>query len=81
MGSIMEQSDVNVDSFFMEQNDTYVVQYQHIYINRSDNNNLDHYWCVAWKFKNGKIIEGRHLAGDQHEVDRFFHHIAQNSKA
>ena len=77
MGAIMGPSNVSAARFFMEQNEQYVVEYQHIRTNRSDGNNMDHYWCVAWKCKNGRIVEGRHLAGDQHEVDRFFHSIAQ----
>ncbi|MFT3703250.1 MAG: nuclear transport factor 2 family protein [Agriterribacter sp.] len=81
MGSIMGPSDVRVEKFFMEQNNNYVLEYQHIQTNRKDNNNLSHYWCVAWQFKNGKIVEGRHLAGDQHEVDRFFHKISQSGIA
>lgn len=81
MGSIMKLSNISGERFFMEQNDNYVVEYQHIRTNRSDGINLDHYWCVTWKCRNSKIVEGRHMAGDQHEVDRFFHHIAQHSKA
>lgn len=77
MGGIMSNSGIKAERLFMEANDRYVVEYQHIWTNRTDGNNLDHHWCVTWKIKNGKIIEGRHFAGNQHEVDRFFHKISQ----
>jgi ketosteroid isomerase-like protein len=80
MRSAMGSSNVSAERFFMEQNDNLAVEYQHIRTNRIDGVNLDHYWCVTWKFRDGKIVEGRHLAGDQHEVDRFFNHIAQHRK-
>jgi ketosteroid isomerase-like protein len=81
MSLIMGSSGVKAERFFMEANDNYAVEYQHVWTNRLDGNNLDHRWCVVWRFKNGKIIEGRHLAGDQHEVDRFFHKISQSGLA
>jgi len=77
MSSIMGSSGIKAERLFIEANDKYVVEYQYVWTNRSDGNNLDHHWCVVWKLKGGKIIEGRHLAGDQHEVDRFFHKITQ----
>ena len=77
MSQVMGSSGIKAERFFMEANDNYAVEYQHIWTNRLDGNNLDHRWCVVWRFRNGKIIEGRHLAGDQHEVDRFFHKISQ----
>ena len=77
MGGIMGNSGIKAERLFMEANEKYVVEYQHVWTNRTDGINMDHQWCVAWKIKNGKIIEGRHLADDQHEVDRFFHKISQ----
>ena len=77
MSLIMGSSGVKTERFFLEANENYAVEYQHVWTNRLDGNNLDHRWCVVWRFRNGKIIEGRHLAGDQHEVDRFFHKISQ----
>jgi ketosteroid isomerase-like protein len=77
MSRVMGSSRVEVERLFMEENDKYVVEYQHIRTNGVDGNNLDHHWCITWKIKNGKIVEGRHFAGDQHEVDRFFHKISQ----
>jgi len=72
MGGIMGKSNVKVEQLVMGVNDDYVVECQHIRTNREDGNNLDHYWCVLWRFENGKITEGRHLAADQYEVDKFF---------
>ncbi len=72
MGSIMGKSNVKVEKLITGANDAYVVECQHIWTHREDGNNLDHYWCVLWKFENGKIIEGRHFAADQYAVDEFF---------
>ncbi|MGC4034318.1 MAG: nuclear transport factor 2 family protein [Chitinophagaceae bacterium] len=78
MSGIMGSSKVQAERLFIEANDRFVVEYQHIWTNRIDGNNLDHHWCVTWKIKNNKIIEGRHFAGNQHEVDRFFHKVSQS---
>ncbi len=72
MGGIMGKSNVKAEKLVVGVNDDYVMECQHIWTYREDGNNLDHYWCVLWKFENGKITEGRHLAADQHAVDRFF---------
>ena len=77
MGSIMGSSNVQVEKLVVGVNDHYVVEGQHVWTNRSDGHNLDHQWCVLWKFENGMIIEGRHLAADQDAVDRFFKAVAQ----
>ncbi|MBS1600099.1 MAG: nuclear transport factor 2 family protein [Bacteroidetes bacterium] len=72
MGKIMGESNIKVKKLISGINDDYVVECQHILTNRKDGNNLDHHWCVLWTFRNGKIIEGRHFAGDQHLADSFF---------
>lgn len=72
MGKIMGESNIKVEKIISGENDDYVIECQHIWTNRKDGNNLDHHWCVLWTFKNGKIIEGRHFAGDQHIADSFF---------
>jgi ketosteroid isomerase-like protein len=72
MGGIMSESNVKSEKLVMGANDDYVVECQHIWTERDDDNNLDHLWCVLWKFRNGKIIEGRHFAADQFAVDNFF---------
>ncbi len=72
MGNIMGSSNVKVEKLVMGVNENYAVECQHIWTNRADGQNLDHLWCVLWKFEDGKITEGRHLAADQYAVDKFF---------
>ena len=77
MGEIMGSSEFAIDKFVTGANDHYVVECHRVTMKRKDGNNLDHQWCVLWKFKNGKIKEGTHFASDQHEVDRFFYKVSQ----
>ena len=77
MGEIMGTSEFTIDKLIMGANDDYVVECHRVIMKRKDGNTLDHQWCVLWKFKNGKIKEGRHFASDQHEVDRFFHNVSR----
>ncbi len=72
MGKIMGDSNVKVDKIITAENQEYVIECQHIQTNRKDGNNLDHHWCVLWSFRNGKISEGRHFAGDQDFAESFF---------
>ncbi len=72
MGSLMGESNIKVENLITGVNDEYVVECQHIWTRREDGNNLDHHWCVLWKFENGKITEGRHFSDDQYTVDEFF---------
>jgi len=72
MGAVMARSDIRVEKLATGFSDEYVVESQHMITNREDGNNLDHYWSVLWTFKDGKIVEGRHLASDQHAADTFF---------
>ncbi len=72
MGNIMGSSNVKVEKLVMGVNENYAVECQHIWTHRADGQNLDHLWCVLWKFEDGKITEGRHLAADQYAVDKFF---------
>ena len=72
MGKIMGESNIKIEEMITGVNENYVIECQHIWTNRKDGNNLDHHWCVLWTFKNGKIIEGRPFAGDQHVADSFF---------
>jgi len=75
MGGIMGGSNVKVENLITGANDHYVVESQHIWTNREDGVNLDHYWCVLWRFENGRIVEGRHFAADQYAVDEFFNQV------
>jgi ketosteroid isomerase-like protein len=72
MGAIMGKSNVKAEKLINEANDDYVVECQHVWTDRPDGRNLDHFWCVLWKFENGKIASGRHFAADQYAVDEFF---------
>ena len=72
IGSIMGSSNVQAEQLVIGVNENYAAECQHIWTNREDGRNLDHQWCVLWKFENGKIAEGRHLAADQYAVDQFF---------
>jgi len=75
MGAVMGGSNIQVEKLVQGVSDAYVVEGQHVWTNRDDGHNLDHQWCVLWKFANGKIVEGRHLASDQYAVDEFFNHV------
>jgi ketosteroid isomerase-like protein len=75
MGGIMGRSNVKAEKLVTGANDDYVVECQHIWTSRDDGNNLDHHWCVLWKFENGKITEGRHFAANQFAVDEFFNKL------
>jgi ketosteroid isomerase-like protein len=72
MGAIMEGSNIRVENLVSGVSDDYLVECQRIVTKREDGNNLDTYWSILWTFRHGKIIEGRHLAGDQHAADSFF---------
>lgn len=72
MGDFMGKSKVQAETMVTGVNDDHAVECQHVWTNREDGNNLDHHWCVLWSFKNGKIVEGKHFAGDQYKADAFF---------
>ena len=78
MGAVMARSEIKVEKLATGVSDEYVVESQHMITNREDGNNLDHYWSVLWTFKDGKIVEGRHLASDQHAADTFFCKVLMN---
>lgn len=77
MGNIMGQSEIKVEKLIVQENDFYLLECQHIWTNREDGINLDHHWCVLWKFEDGKLVEGKHFSEDQYEVDEFFRKICQ----
>ncbi len=72
MGGIMGGSNVRSEKLITGADAQYVVECQHVWTNRADGHNLDHLWCVVWRFEGGKIVEGRHFAADQYAVDAFF---------
>lgn len=75
MGRIMGDSNASADKLVTGVNEEYVVECQHIRTHRDDGIDLDHQWCVLWRFENGQIAEGRHFAADQDAVDTFFVHV------
>ena len=76
MGSIMGRSNVRVEKLIVSENDTYVIECQHIWTGREDGHNLDHLVCVLWKFEGSKIVEGRHFFADPKAADDFYNYIA-----
>ncbi len=72
MGEVMGKSNPKVEKLVTGVNDDYVTECQHVWTDRPDGHNLDQYWCVLWRFEDGKIKEGRHLASDQQAADEFF---------
>lgn len=72
MGEVMKNANITVEKLIVAENEDYVVECQHIRTNREKGMNLDHQWCILWKFENGKIIEGKHFAENQHHADAFF---------
>ena len=72
VGTIMGNSNPNVDKLVVGANEQYVVECQHIRTGRIDGPNLDQQMCVLWIFENGKIASGRHLAADQDALDAFY---------
>lgn len=77
MGGVMGSSNIKMEVLVTGVEDTYVSECQHVWTNRADGVNLDVLWCVLWKFENGKIVEGRHLASDQQAADAFFNQVAR----
>jgi ketosteroid isomerase-like protein len=72
MGKIMEQSNPKVEKLIVSEKDNYLIECIHSKTNNPDGNNLDHYACVLWTFKDGKIIEGRHFFANPPAVDNYF---------
>ena len=77
LGGMMGRSNVKIEKLITGVNDDYVVECQHIWTSREDGNNLDHYWCVLWKFEGGRITEGKHFAADQYAADEFFTELSR----
>ena len=72
VGTIMGNSNPNVDKLVVGANEQYVVECQHIRTDRIDGPNLDQQLCVLWSFADGKIASGQHLAADQDALDAFY---------
>lgn len=76
MGEIMSKSNPTLEKLMVCSNDNYLIECQHIKTNRDDGNNIDHYVCVLWTFKDGIIISGRHFFADPPAVDAYFNAVA-----
>ena len=72
MGMVMASSGVRNDPLVGGSGGDYVVECQHISTSRGDGVDLDQDACVLWKFKDGKIVEGRHFVANEHALEEFF---------
>ncbi|HET7732950.1 MAG TPA: SRPBCC domain-containing protein, partial [Paludibacter sp.] len=75
MGGIMSESKPSVDKLIIAENDTYLIECQHIKTHREDGINIEHDVSVLWTFENGKIISGRHFFADPESVDAYFNAV------
>lgn len=76
VGSAMGQSLPHVERLVMGVSDQYVVECQQIQTNRAGAPNLDQTMCVLWRFANGMIILGQHLAADEAQLNAFYESFA-----
>ncbi|HEX9060729.1 MAG TPA: nuclear transport factor 2 family protein [Clostridia bacterium] len=72
MGEFIGRFKAKSQSLITGVNENYIVEGQYIYLNGENGAELEHHWCVLWKFEGGKITEGKHFAEDQYKVDEFF---------
>lgn len=72
MGMVMASSGVRNVELVKGSNGDYVVETQHISTSRGDGVDLDQDACVLWKFRDGKIVEGRHFVADERALEEFF---------
>lgn len=79
MGGIMSESKPSVEKLIIAENDTYLIECQHIKTNREDGINIEHDVSVLWTFENGKIISGRHFFADPALVDAYFNAVPIHS--
>ncbi|MFT3754090.1 MAG: SRPBCC domain-containing protein [Paludibacter sp.] len=75
MGGIMSESKPSINKLIIAENDTYLIECQHIKTNREDGINIEHDVSVLWTFENGKIIAGRHFFADPVAVDAYFNSV------
>jgi uncharacterized protein len=59
----MKQSFARAEKLVVGSNDDYVVESQHIWTT-VDGLTSEHYWCVLWRFEDGKIVEGKHFVAE-----------------
>jgi ketosteroid isomerase-like protein len=76
MGTIIGKAKPQIEKPIVAENDDHVIECVHTKTNREDGKNLDHFACVLWTFKDGKIAEGRHFFADPPAVDAYFTSVA-----
>lgn len=70
-GRILGESSYKIEKLVIGADHDYVIECHHVWPIEKEQY-PDYYWCILWKFKDGKIIEGRALSSDQYAVDEFF---------
>jgi ketosteroid isomerase-like protein len=75
MGMVMAASGVRNEELVSGSRDDYVIECQHISTTRGDGAELDQDACVLWKFRDGKIVEGRHFVADERALEEFFNRV------
>ena len=76
MGAIMGKSKPEVEKPIVAENADHVIECVHTRTHREDGKNIDHFACVLWTFRDGKIAEGRHFFADPPAVDAYFTAVA-----
>jgi len=71
MGMILSELNYKMEKIITGANDEYVIECQHV-ITMENEISPEYHLCVLWKFKDGKIIEGRTFPADQYAADEFF---------
>jgi uncharacterized protein len=78
MGTIMAGAKPTMEKLIVACNDDHLIECQHSTTHWPEgDDNLDHYTCVLWTFRNGKIAEGRHFFADPQAADKYFSSVAQ----
>jgi len=81
MGEIMNRSNIKMEKLIEAENEHYFIECQHSKTNRMDGNNLDHYTCVLWTIKDGKITEGRHFFANPQAANKYFSSVATQKRS
>src|SRR6185503_11895287 len=77
VGGIMKESNPEIDKLIVAENDNYLVECIHSKTRNKSGPNLEHFACVLWTIKDGKIVEGRHFFADPEAVDEYFSDVLQ----
>jgi ketosteroid isomerase-like protein len=76
MGTVMNRSHAKTKPIISCENGNYFIECQQIQTDKIHEHGLDQPICVLWKFRNNKIVEGRHFFSDPAAADIFFNNIA-----